>query len=60
MVSTGNGELGFYFEKGAWKMATTFKEGSRRTDYQILKSVGGDNKYQYRWLIPFVIEMSTI
>ncbi len=34
MAVTGNGELGFDSGEGAWEMATTSKEGSRRVNYQ--------------------------
>ena len=47
MVITGNGELGFYSGEGAWEMATTSKEGSRRANYPILTQGGSDKKYQY-------------
>ena len=33
MVATSNGELGFDSGEGAWEMATTSKEGSRRVNY---------------------------
>ena len=49
MVSTGNGELGFYSGEGAWETATTSKEGSRRANYPIPTRGGSDNKYWYRW-----------
>jgi len=49
MVLTGNGELGFDSGEGAWKMATTSKEGSRRANYPIPIHWGGsDKKYQCR------------
>ncbi len=44
MVTTGNGELGFDSGEGAWEMATTSKEGSRRANYPILTQGGSDNK----------------
>ena len=44
MALTGNGELGFDSGEGAWEMATTSKEGSRRVNYPILKQGGSDNK----------------
>ena len=44
MVTTGNGELGFGSGEGAWEMATTSKEGSRRANYPILTQGGSDNK----------------
>ena len=48
MVVTGNGELGFDSGEGAWEMATTSKEGSRRANYPILTQGGSDKKYQSR------------
>ena len=36
MAVTGNEEFGFDFGEGAWEMATTSKEGSRRVNYPIL------------------------
>ena len=45
MVTTGNGELGFDSGEGAWEMATTSKEGSRRANYPILTQGGSDNTY---------------
>ena len=50
MVVTGNGELGFYSGEGAWEMATTSKEGSRRANYPILIRGGSDKKYHWRTL----------
>ena len=44
MDITGNGELGFDSGEGAWEMATTSKEGSRRVNYPILTQGGSDNK----------------
>jgi len=44
MVVTGNGELGFDSGEGAWEMATTSKEGSRRANYPILIQGGSDKK----------------
>ena len=44
MALTGNGELGFDSGEGAWEMATTSKEGSRRVNYPILTQGGSDNK----------------
>ena len=44
MVVTGNGELGFDSGEGAWEMATTSKEGSRRANYPILTQGGSDKK----------------
>ena len=44
MALTGNGELGFDSGEGAWEMATTSKEGSRRVNYPILIQGGSDNK----------------
>ena len=46
MAVTGNGELGFDSGEGAWEMATTSKEGSRRVNYPIPIRGGSDNKYQ--------------
>ena len=50
MVLTGNGELGFDSGEGAWEMATTSKEGSRRVNYPIPTGFrmwrGSDNKSQ--------------
>jgi len=48
MVITGNGELGFDSGEGAWEMATTSKEGSRRENYPIPIRGGSDKKYQGR------------
>ena len=42
MALTGNGELGFDSGEGAWEMATTSKEGSRRANYPILTQGGSD------------------
>jgi len=47
MVVTGNGELGFDSGEGAWEMATTSTEGSRRANYSIPIRGSSDNKYQY-------------
>lgn len=47
MAVTGNEEFGFDFGEGAWEMATTSKEGSRRVNYPILTQGGSDNKSQY-------------
>ena len=44
MVLTGDGEFGFDSGEGAWEMATTSKEGSRRANYPILIHGGSDNK----------------
>ena len=44
----GYGELGFDSGEGAWEMAPTSMEGSRRENYPILTQGGSDNKYQYR------------
>ncbi len=44
MALTGNGKLGFDSGEGAWEMATTSKEGSRRVNYPILTQGGSDNK----------------
>lgn len=46
MAFTGNGGLGFDSGEGAWEMATTSKEGSRRVNYPILIQGGSDNKYR--------------
>ena len=46
MAATGNEGLGFDFGEGAWEMATTSKEGSRRANYPILVKGGRDKKYQ--------------
>ena len=46
MALTGNGGLGFDSGEGAWEMATTSKEGSRRVNYPILIQGGSDNKYR--------------
>ena len=46
MAVTGNEEFGFDFGEGAWEMATTSKEGSRRVNYPILTQGGSDNKSQ--------------
>ena len=42
MATTGNGGLGFDSGEGAWEMATTSKEGSRRANYPILTQGGSD------------------
>ena len=44
---TGNRELGFCSGEGAWEIATTSKEGSRRVNYPILIQRGSDKKSQY-------------
>ena len=44
MVITGDGEFGFDSGEGAWEMATTSKEGSRRANYPIAIRWGSDNK----------------
>ena len=44
---TGNRELGFNSGEGAWEIATTSKEGSRRVNYPIMISRGNDKKSQY-------------
>ena len=44
VAMTGNGELGFDSGEGAWEMATTSKEGSRRANYPILEKGGSDKK----------------
>ena len=36
VAMTGDGELGFDSGEGAWEIATTSKEGSRRANYPIL------------------------
>ena len=46
VAMTGDGGLGFDSGEGAWEMATTSKEGSRRANYPILTQGGSDNKYQ--------------
>lgn len=51
MAITGNGELGFDSGEGAWDIATTSKEGSRRVNYPILKQRGSNKKYQCKILI---------
>jgi hypothetical protein len=51
MVLTGDGELGFDSGEGAWEMATTSKEGSRRANYPISIRGGSDKKYRYRTLL---------
>ena len=43
----GYGEFGFDSGEGAWEMATTSKEGSRRANYPIAIRWGSDKKYQY-------------
>ena len=45
MVTTGNGGLGSDSGEGAWEMATTSKEGSRRVNYPIPTRRGSDNIY---------------
>ena len=40
----GNRELGFCSGEGAWEIATTSKEGSRRVNYPILINRGSDKK----------------
>ena len=37
MQLTGNGGWGFDSGEGAWEMATTSKEGSRRVNYSVPK-----------------------
>ena len=49
MLITGNGELGFDSGEGAWEMATTSKEGSRRVNYTVPIRRGSDDKYQYHF-----------
>jgi hypothetical protein len=44
MAITGNGRLGFDSGEGAWEMATTSKEGSRRVNYPILTQVSKKKK----------------
>ena len=44
VAMTGNGELGFDSGEGAWEIATTSKEGSRRVNYPILIKGGSDKK----------------
>ena len=44
VASTGNGELGFDSGEGAWEMATTSKEGSRRANYPIFPQGGSKKK----------------
>ena len=44
---TGNRELGFNSGEGAWEIATTSKEGSRRVNYPILIKRGSNKKSQY-------------
>ena len=44
MTVTGSGELGFDSGEGAWEMATTSKEGSRRANYPIPNQGGSDKK----------------
>ena len=44
LAMTGDGELGFDAGEGAWEMATTSKEGSRRAHYPILTQRGSDKK----------------
>ncbi len=44
MVITGHGALGCDAGEGAWEMATTSKEGSRRANYPILTQGGSDKK----------------
>ena len=56
MAFTGNGELGFDSGEGAWEMATTSKEGSRRVNYPILIQGGSDNKYQCGALVVLQLE----
>ena len=48
MVLTDNGELEFDPGEGAWEMAATSKEGSRRVNYPILAQWGSNKKYQYK------------
>jgi hypothetical protein len=40
----GYGELGFDSGEGAWEMATTSTDGSRRANYPILTQGGSDKK----------------
>ena len=44
---TGDGESGLDSGEGAWEMATTSKEGSRRVNYSLPTRRGSDNKYQW-------------
>ena len=44
VAMTGDGGLGFDSGEGAWEMATTSKEGSRRVNYPILTQGGSDKK----------------
>ena len=44
MAMTGDGESGFDSGEGAWEMATTSKEGSRRANYPISVRGGSDDK----------------
>ena len=44
MAFTGDGGLGLDPGEGAWEMATTSKEGSRRVNYPILIQGGSDDK----------------
>ena len=46
MVVTGNGKSGFDSGEGAWEMATTSKEGSRRVTYPLSDRGGSDEKYR--------------
>ena len=47
-VLTGNGGLEFGSGEGAWEMATTSTEGSRRENYPISRRWGSDQMYLYR------------
>ncbi len=44
MAITGNGELGFDSGEGAWEMATTSKDGSRRENCPLPIRGGSDKK----------------
>ena len=44
MATTGDGGLGFDSGEGAWEIATTSKEGSRRANCPIVAQGGSDNQ----------------
>ena len=47
-LMTGNGKSGFDSGEGAWELATTSKEGSRRANSPIWTTGGSDKKYWRR------------
>ena len=55
-ILTGNGGSKFDSGEGAWEMATTSKEGSRRETYPIPKRWGSDQMYLYRQQTVYLLE----